>query len=1211
MSYKNSNLYASRVFAEHPLALWSIDENFYFTSLISENEKTINDTDWDVIYGSIDTSFVEPLENPIEGSGISKLYLSSSASLIMEISGNYISYEDRIDPERGSICLNFFVKFPSSAKITSIDSGFYINGQYYLKTKEFLPQDHDRWIKVESTQNIPSENNIKPVIRVNYDPTVVRSENSSYVYIAGLSVGQWSESFNSEDTGAIITTVPSAIKNLIGPQYSGVIQGVRLDPYGFNDEDSGYIVEYRKKLLAETSGIPMVYGSKNNVSILPRKSELTFSDYIDGGVASESFIDEIDGGTISSEFSEILDGGPSFVDIENPLIPSIIVPGKGFLNKSGKYRNLTVEFWARINNESTIPLKIFGPLTSQDGIYVGGDFITVQVGKYVKSYFIGQWYRPMLLHFGQTLNEIFLMINGEKVISIQIDSLDISTFTESNEDYLAFYGYEKILPFDVDSISIFPYAVTEQIAKLRFAYGQGVEDQEIISSTFGGDLTYVGFPYSGYSSTISFPDRTPWSSGYFNNLKVNSNGISLPDLTSPEIVFTQNNSQVSSGEAGIIWSGFNEDNYLIQNEEYPFISLKPNSQYNDISSTIYFSKINKTSYPTKSIYGVLKTSNDIDTEQSLLFLSNISTTDTFEAKIKSGSIQYMYNNTLLSSSVVSELDYIAVGIDLEKISEQSSSLKTFFNNPEVLSLNFAGSGSNTFTGKIFSLTLNNKFFTDKDNLIGSTGIADKDFPVEMYDYVGSYTLLPKATSSTVFFDIGATGYWETSLPMSYFGKYVTSSDGQKVYDLDLIQFNIDAPNTVYSKETEDSENYNSFSRAKTYITLQRFDNVGKIPFTNYTSTELIGNNRVLDFNIADNIDTTKFEVCDYTAIFPPKEIGDFNDYYLTTHIVLTSKGINTENLKIKNMSFSSASFDEASFYKIGTPTGRSIYPITKSKDQYVYKRKNPVIVEKEVETYFYITGQSGLQVMPLEDSGLTKGVSFPINETLKSNFRVVGFQAYLMFNEGDSFDQEKVFGKILTSTREYNLVLVPELGGKRANIKIVNARTNEELEGITAFLNGKVVSNILVRPLRWNSLIISFNTLVEEIGNDIVIKDSSFVLDEELGQIEIYSGVRVNNIAVFSDVNELRTNLVLSNEWQDIDDENWGYYVTSASTWFSVLNEKNIPLTLLSVDGSDIFDTYSGLSFAIGDDSAKIDVSFDSVVVVNDVTWTNFDIKPI
>lgn len=1258
MSYKNSNLYASRVFAEHPLALWSIDEDINFSSLISESAKEINEVDWTIFDGTIVESFISPPQNPIEDSPVSKVYLSSASVATVEIRGQQINYAEKIDTDKPSICFNFFIYIPNNVRVESIESGFRVGETYEYGIRNITYADFDKWIKIEAIKGLTENQNISPTIKVNYADDSIRSESDASIYISGVSVGQWSEPFNLQTTGIETVDLPQEIKDLIESDFPDNLKAVQLDPYGLNNEDIAYIIEYRGKLMAETSGIPMVYGSRSNVSILPRKtsdvfldleidgqsnefySEVLFiesigtgfpgstfiEDPIDGGSSpSASYDEEISGGFFYSEFGieivedydsgtndtlplEFIYGGSSYVELNNSSIPSIVFPGKGFLNRSGIYNSLTVEFWMRVNNKTSTPFRIMGPLKSNDGLYVGAEFITVKVGKYIKSYFVGQWYRPMLVHFGQSLNEIFLMINGEKVISIPIDSLDIYTFPAVNQDYLGFYGTDKIDPFEIDSFSIFPYTVTEQIAKLRFAYGQSADNQEIVSTTFGGDLTYIDFPYTGYSSNISFPDMIQWSSGYFNNLKVDSNGLSLPNYSKPEISFTNivNGEATSAGESELAWSNFDYENFLIQDEEYPFISLKPNESYENISGTIYFSTLNKTSYPTKSIYGILKTSGDVTTEQSILFITNINTTDTFEVKLVDGDVKYFYNDTQLKSASISASSAFAVGIDLEKISEQFPQVTRFFSNPEILSLNFAGSGSNTFTGKIFSLTLNNKFFTEKDNLFNSTGIADLSFTDDKYSYIGSYTFIPKITNSTVFTDIASSGYWEASIPMSYFGKYVTNSKGERVYDLDLIQFNIDIPSTFYSKENEDSIEYRSAVKTKSYITIQDVQNVGKIPYTNYVNTEIVGDGRVIDIDQLTDIDTTKYEVYDGTVIFSPKEVGNFTEHYITVHIYVTSSGINTENIRVKTMSLSSMAFDESSFYKIGTPTGRSVYPIVKTGDQYVYKRKNPVVVDIESGSYLYISGNSGLEVLPTGDTSLTKGVSFPINETLKSNFKVVGMQMYLMYNESRLFTEKKVFGKIYNNSKQYELLLEPEVGGKRAFIKVIDSITKQQIPGIITFLNGKRVTSIPIRPMVWNSIVISF-------------QENSFIFNQEIGQLEIYSGFRVNNVALFADINEAIFNLRLTNKWfylpQDDDDvdtdpETWSKY-SSASTWFDVLDEQNIPVIQLSLNGEELFNTYSGLSYAVGDDSVVLNVNFDSINVLNDAEWTNFDIKPI
>ena len=55
MSHNFSNIYAARVFAEHPLALWSLDDEIYYVSTLNENYK-------DVEIKSIQQMWLEDLE---------------------------------------------------------------------------------------------------------------------------------------------------------------------------------------------------------------------------------------------------------------------------------------------------------------------------------------------------------------------------------------------------------------------------------------------------------------------------------------------------------------------------------------------------------------------------------------------------------------------------------------------------------------------------------------------------------------------------------------------------------------------------------------------------------------------------------------------------------------------------------------------------------------------------------------------------------------------------------------------------------------------------------------------------------------------------------------------------------------------------------------------------------------------------------------------
>ena len=374
MSYTSSNLYASRVYAEHPVALWAMDEPNYFISLISQEEKEITESNWDFDNAIRNASATFTLSGyPFDDLNVDRIYLATASAATVEFTvslSSSVSYAE-LDPNKGSICVSNYMYIPEQTSILYADIGFVLDGQELYTRYSSLKTNI--WEKISHTENTDGESFI-PFIRVVYDPNVSATQTNSSIYFNGVSVGQWSEPYNSISTGiasASLVNLPNNISSLI--DFPELIKSTALDPYGLSDSsDNGYVTCLNNSLSAKLSGIPMVYGSSGNININKNSLNVVSSSsgYAEYITSSGSI------GYLSSE--------------QYYKVPSLVFPGKGFLNQSGYNKTLTTEFWLRIDPETLTRRRIFGPLSSEDGLYVDRDFISINVGNYSKSYFIGK-----------------------------------------------------------------------------------------------------------------------------------------------------------------------------------------------------------------------------------------------------------------------------------------------------------------------------------------------------------------------------------------------------------------------------------------------------------------------------------------------------------------------------------------------------------------------------------------------------------------------------------------------------------------------------------------------------------------------------------------------------------------------------------------------------------------------------------------------------
>ena len=1161
------NLYSAVAFADHPLACWPLDDDFSFVSLVSASPT------WSVTNGSSGSVASPPKEKPQEtvGIGDAGLVLDSFIGSASTMTIKTQSFSGvNTDSSKPTVCINAFL-YTYSASVASLEIGFEYGGNYDKTIYTNLSQN--AWTRISHTASVSNNTTIYPYIKINFN------DANRTVSLYNFSVGQWSEQTNHVSIGAsptLFTALSSSAtyKQAWGSAVSASpsrYKTYEIDSYGFVEDDNGFYLVEDNKMLAFNANLPMVYGSGN--------------------------------------ITEIKNS--------NNNMPSMVFPGKGFLHENGKYNSFTAEFWLRINPSRSTDKRIFGPTTSKDGIYVENEFISLKVGPYYKSYYVGKWYRPMLIHFSYSPNSIKLMINGAIVIDEKINIEDI-TFPNSSSydsDWLGFYSDSTISKFQIDSFSIYSYIVTQNMAKRKFVYGQGVDTVDDIVKKFSGTSTTVDFSFANYTKNILYPDVLPWVAGFQSNLDPQTNTLSLPQYSTPEIIsygedlsgFVRNRAvRTWNGIKGYPWSRWllntwrtlslsREMNILYDNNALQqsstsnyYLKLSPNSSYNDIKTAIVFKDANPLNDTLGSILGLFSINNAElqesvsifnETEMVIMQFTNNNSGDTFKILIsdinttnRTFKIKYMFNSYQLNSSFETthtvptsgELYFIA-GVHLNRLNSYASNrIRNFFKNPNILQLSIGGTSDNQFTGRIYKVAFNNQFFTSKDmsSSFNSAGFATNSGTEQVttshsiFNYVGNYTLVFKKANDSMIMDIASAGYWQDSIPLYQLGTYITKTNQSEYYDLDMMQFNID-----YPVELVNNTDFDTDDDVKCYVTIQRFDDLTTTPYSNYTIIKQLDDSRYVDFDaVTTNIDQTKFRVVDNTIIFPPKNLIDFKDAYITMHIEIKSPGINTNPMQIKNLSMSSLAYDQSMLYALGTQNGNKIYPFTRAAVNYVTKIKNPFAIYKNSTPYLYLTGDSGIQSLPYPpvddsiDETSARGILIPINPDKKDSYTVHGFHMWMMFNDDYSITSDKLLFSFMYEGTRINFYAEPEYGGKRARIKAYQFKFYSETEDPNIILHSNgIKQDVYIEPLTWTMLTVQFI-------NPITISNVT-------GSLELYNGALFNNICVYQ---------------QSID---------------------NI------VD--DIFESHLGLSNIVVQDPVEISVDSEAVTMFSDIDITTFSGRPI
>lgn len=1200
-----SNLYAEKIFAEHPLGLWALDEQVDYISLISEAYRDISQ--WGVAENNtVDFSVSNPTSDDLVGvpfiNSVSKKVKAETSNLQLIESMSIEPAEawgilpiTSFSQDLQTFTISFYVKALHSYT-SSIQIGYSTVDPTYVTDiatfETFSAPIANEWVMYSATFDVPSSQNVigvLPFVNFVYVNQILAGNNPSYAYeysyvINGLTVGQWSEEFNATSLGVPVTDInsfsadTSPLPNqfsLIGDSY---IDGYQ---YGLGSNDARYLIN-NKKLLAKNTAIPMVYGSSSLTKIIPHSNNIVFTN-----------------------------PPANVVPVPQMAYPSLMLPAFGMLAPLGRYNNYTFETWIRIDNRSNASRRIIGPMNSDYGLYVDGPFLKLKIGNAIGSYFVGEWYRPMLVDIRVGIDYANLLINGEQVLSITFETESLVLSEATYSDFWGIFAYPDVPILEIDCPAVYSYVVPSAVAKRRFAYGQAVESPDGVNKSFGASTAFIDYAVADYTNNYQYPDMGKWSQGISENVYIDRNTLASPKHELPNFVFQSSD----------------YDNWFIDqsnnNGEFFNFASKP--------GFLRFDDISVTSSPTKAAYMIFSSTALPSSEQLLFRISDRLTGDSISVYLLNDLINYKIKTRGIETLFYQQGGVVPgakvfAGISFDNFANLfGGDVQNFFARASQITMLVAGDStfSNIFTGSIHKVglcTARNlkkiaEFFELSDFDIADidggnpptvlwSGTLDGGEPgsfkyTELYNHVATYTVKPTITYNVYSIDVATESYWQDYVPLSYFSQYVTNIFGESYTDLDFIQFNIDYPAfPIFTANNYNTDN----ALVRSYISFQLLAEGATKQIDTFTNVRSASNSHVVDIVGSEWLNTL-YEVVDGMILYVPKDVP-ISQLALVTHIEMKVDASTVNQVGIKKLQYASQAFNSDTANPIGTKFNIPVFPYQRYSALFDYKSKNPYRIYKGSTPHLYLTRKTGLQKVGDYDPIINRGFLMQINQKQADEYRVIASQMFVYY-DSDKFPSgtTKIFE--LQSEYEYTKFYIQPVDNlrRRARIYAQNAKTGETRDGIAFYINGKLVKEPVITVNEWTAIGVRFA--------------EPMVFDNAVGAIRFTGPLVVNSISYYESSSLQEVERQSYRLWDAVNagSLDWAYWNNLVNRFGQTYLWRDMLVVASTkyagISPSDIYNAYVGSTKIIGDDDTQFYLGGASYKTINGTSWSTISIKPL
>jgi hypothetical protein len=1145
-------MYSEKIFAQHPIATWSLDDSVDYISLITNANRSLS-SGWTISDGTA-TNLTTPSTAPFPSSTTTKLLSTSGSGSITAT--NVSTFTNSTT----SFCIGFYL-YVGSLNITSVDIGYQIASNTPV-VATYYPSVYQDWVFISQTF-FASVASAKVYIKINYSGSATDNE----FWINGLTVGHMSEEFNKYSLG-IQTTSLTTLSSITGFTSQ---KGYETKDYG-NNQHSAYYLSDDKKIFARASSIPLAMGSDKAIAFSYETSGATYQPC------------------------------------------SMLFPAFGFLNQKGKNKEYTFEFWMKLNYQKwTLPdqdgisrTKILGLASekSGNGLYVSNNSIILQLGDKIGYHYVGYWNRPMLLQITYSKNFIKLFVNGEDAISLSLDETDLDTLATAvpETDWIGIGSeYQQI---QIDSVSIYPYQFSNTQALVNFVSGIGTRIPEDINSQYDSTTVAIDYTKANYSNDYNYPETGKWKNGLLSNFIEKNNALSSPTYSLPNFVFTDTTFSKNTLETA---------NSALPPTGNEF-KLKPVAAYD--KTYIKFDSLNVLNESVKGVHAILQAPSSATEKLIFKFINKNTnnylkiTTQSNSVYYKysndGGITETTISGATTSISRLSNVFFVGIDIDKFTTTYPNANLNTsLFSNQDDVIVYFGGDEDTTNTyfyeESIVRISFDNKRnltnFTSQINANGTFIALPAVSWVSKYDRLSSYSLM---FNKDLGFDIGAACYWQDYIPLTLLAKNVLDGSGNQVYNLSFLQYNIDYTKNILSSGTGTSFSISDGSGLNNYITFQDITastgpNLDLSSFA--TTVALNANNTIVPSAIG--LSTTKYEINDRTIIYLPSGI-DFTEYAIVVHLDIHLPTSILNPVEIKYLQFASQALNTGTSLKntLGSKTGTTITPYYYNGAAYDYTEPNPFLIDKQTSPYLNLTPQSGIKLVgDLPDSPEDRGFYISINEKASPNYTLSGMQMFINYqfpftkNTSTSnyleYPTLGVIFSIETTTRVIDFVMealdkTPTLSGSSiaSNSQRVRLYANSYYQYLSDMINENMY-------FYWNGELVKEATMtLNEWGILGIVFVEPLDFDSNPGKLIVKPSLSIDNISFYSLSQSRILNSKKARTWRDVINPaisdnvsnvqyDWSVW-SSSVTWeelTKMADKANVPISL-----SQIYDVYAGVS---------------------------------